>query len=760
MDRPPASKRPRLSMACNICRQRKVKCDAEYPKCRNCRVRNQVCITTDPQRPGCSGVREWLEAPENQPQNPTAEQDSPITRPGRTQCAVQITENTRKHPHADSQTGIVNEDLSVRQQFDTSVNTEQGTNRTKILGGSSSQCLAKSLDLYFKAARMKPVSGFFRYGMRHAEELDLALGLLISDLPEPDKRERHFSLYRSRIHALYPIFDLDALHSNIQQLGSVANIKELGREDIPSLVSVYLVMSIGVDEATQSPTEEGRRYLHAAASLLAHVITIPYLPAVQALLLFTIAYRGHNKEGLAWQMLGMAIRIAYTLGLHRSTSANRPLPGEQYLHTRVWAACCCFEKMMHLESGRPTLISDDLMAVPNTLTTEYRFLQWHLGLAGYQGNISEHLYKYPAGRRSVQQILLDTASLDRDLLSWANQIPAELRPGNDITCSADDFHIIAFLSIEYHATMIALHRAALVAPKAKIEEEVMKHIPDDPSRFRLADGESVCVNSGRAIAKLSIELVERGANSCIIPAGLSILACITLAIYLMKHPGSRLQAMDLQLLKACLEHSGTQMERCNNDPRFIQGLAVIYEQTHARLEAYAASKTGINQQPNLKSPLRLGDGFTATSSTVGIDDRKRQSYSQLPNHLPTPSSYESTTPVPALQGLREVGRHVNATNHVAITSTDRDSSFTHQNSLTNSSNRLPQQISSDRLGFISDDPGAMELAGRTEDFLEGFTNTGDMTNDLDQMFPFEGFNVEDLWNWMLVFDSPKTTESA
>lgn len=747
-------------MACNVCRQRKVKCDAEYPKCRNCRVRNQVCITTDPQRPGCSGVREWLDVPENQSQNPTAEQDGPIARPGRCQDAVPISGNTQKHPHADSQTGTVNEDSSVRQQFDTSVNTEQGTNRTKILGGSSSQCLAKSLDLYFKAARMKPISGFFRHGMRHAEELDLALGLLLPDLPEPDKREQYFSLYRHRIHALYPIFDLDVLHSNIQQLASVSNLKQLGREDILSLASVYLVMSIGVDEAAQSPTEEGRRYLHAATSLLAHIIAIPYLTAVQALLLFTIAYRGHDKEGLAWQMLGMAIRIAYTLGLHRPTPTYRSLSGEQDLHARVWAACCCFEKMMHLESGRPTLISNDLLAAPNTLTTEYRSLQWHLGLAGYQSNISEHLYKYPPGRRSVQQILLDTARLDRDLLSWANQIPAELRPGNDITCSVDDFHIIAFLSIEYHATMIALHRAALVAPKAKIEEEVMKHIPDDPSRFRLADGESVCVNSGRAIAKLSIELVERGANSCIIPAGLSILACIALAVYLMKHPGSRLQAMDLELLKACLEFSGTQMERCNNDPRFIQGLAVIYEQTHARLEAYAASKTRNNPQPGLKSPLRLGNGLTATSSTVGVNDRKRQSYSQLPNHLPTPSSYESTTPVAASQSLREVGRHINGDNHVAFMGAGRDPSFTHQPSLTNSSNRLPQDISSDRLGFISDDPGDMQLAGRTEDFPEGFPNTGDMTNDLDQMFPFEGFNVEDLWNWMLVFDSPKTTESA
>jgi hypothetical protein len=105
--------------------------------------------------------------------------------------------------------------------------------------------------------------------------------------------------------------------------------------------------------------------------------------------------------------------------------------------------------------------------------------------------------------------------------------------------------------------MIALRRAALVAPEAKMEKEVMKHCAEDPSRFQLANGESVCVNSARAIAKLSIELQDRGTDSCLILASTAVLACIALAIYLMKHPTSRLRAIDIQLLKASLAYSST-----------------------------------------------------------------------------------------------------------------------------------------------------------------------------------------------------------
>lgn len=42
----------RLSLACNLCRKRKVRCDARLPKCGNCTVRNETCETTDLRKSG------------------------------------------------------------------------------------------------------------------------------------------------------------------------------------------------------------------------------------------------------------------------------------------------------------------------------------------------------------------------------------------------------------------------------------------------------------------------------------------------------------------------------------------------------------------------------------------------------------------------------------------------------------------------------------------------------------------------------------
>lgn len=47
---PPSTKPIRLALACNQCRRRKVRCDAQQPRCRNCCTRGDVCETSDPRK--------------------------------------------------------------------------------------------------------------------------------------------------------------------------------------------------------------------------------------------------------------------------------------------------------------------------------------------------------------------------------------------------------------------------------------------------------------------------------------------------------------------------------------------------------------------------------------------------------------------------------------------------------------------------------------------------------------------------------------
>ncbi len=215
----------------------------------------------------------------------------------------------------------------AQQPFEMTFNTDATTDRIKMMGGSSSQCLMKSFDVYLESARITPLITNFRHGMRYVEEMEIPLLSSLPALPESGHRKVYVQRFFDRIQPIYPLFDVDQMKTTIEQLASIPEFHSLPHEQVPLLVSAYLIVSIGADEEAQRLTEDGSKYLIAAAGLLGNVILIPYFPAIQTLFLFTLAYRGRNKDGIGWQTLGMAIRTAYTLGLHRHSVK---LPSDQH----------------------------------------------------------------------------------------------------------------------------------------------------------------------------------------------------------------------------------------------------------------------------------------------------------------------------------------------------------------------------------------------------------------------------------------------
>jgi hypothetical protein len=348
-------------------------------------------------------------------------------------------------------------------------------------------------------------------------------------------------------------------------------------------------------------------------------------------------------------------------------------------------------------------VDRDHMMGPDQRPPGHDFLQWSMELAKFQGQISQHIYGHRPGTRSAKQLLLDTAKLDSLLLRWANEVPIEFRPGADLFCSIEYFHIAAQLSIQYYQALIALHRAALIAPLASFEAEVSEHCANDPARFRLKKGESICVNSARSIARLTIELADRKIHSRILSVGPPLLACVVLAIYLVK-TSSRLQAADLELLKACAELTSEQCLNSDMDPRFAEGPVAIYKQVLAHFDGASpknASKSNTNEK-----------GQNATPTVPGPP--QSSPFESRTNVLP----YQQTPP-----------RH-------ARESDVRPSS---QTPTLDMSAPFPAPFPHANASF--DKP--FNAMGTVPD--------GDQVSDPE--VPFTGLGVEDLWNWMLDMDS-------
>lgn len=619
---------------------------------------------------------------------------------------------------------ITQDTSPVHQPHDMLFNRDHSSNRMKMMGASSWACLTQTLNLYLRRGGLQPVSQYLDHGMQHAEEFHLPLILTLPALPAAEPRKRYIDIYFDRIHRLWPLFDIDATKAKINQFASMSNLESVQQDQVPLLVAAYLILSLGADEEAQNLTRDGDVYLQAASALIGHTLFMAYLPTVQSLLLLTIAFRGRNKDGLAWQTVGMAIRVAQSIGLHRF-SVVRPSQdhgvtrkAEQLFHARIWGIACCLDKIMSIESGRPSPIGSvdkDQMMGSEQIPPGLNYLEWNMGIAEFQASISDHIYSHNVGSRTSRQLLLDTARLDKALLDWPNQLPVEYHPSNELFCPDEDFHIAAHLSIQYHQTMIALHRAALIAPTTQFEAEVTRQCPDEPSRFRLKGGELICVKSARSIARLMIELADKRTESRIITAGPATLACIVLAIYIAKNPAVRMQAADLELLKACASHVREQYLKSGQNEVFAQSVVVIYEEVRKYVTVMRGLPPGTDVLPQA--------GIPSTTSSSNADPTNGI------EAIAHNNDFAKSRPQPV-------------NNNVGASGWSNP-----QQSISTPVSGVPMPLAAAA--------ASQTQAFRVQDDNSFWTNNDNNQGDLigSQPLPFDDYNVEELWNWMLLIDS-------
>lgn len=339
------------------------------------------------------------------------------------------------------------EDMQISGGTDLTILTDNSLERLQMMGSSSSlYILVQWLDLFFaQRPDWSQIFPQFRHGMAYTVEMPLPFPVSLPPLPPTDQREEYISIFFSRIQPIFPILDPDTFQSSITALAlkmesSSANLNPV---DYPSLACAYAVFSISADEKSQCITEDGTRYLEAAYFLHAHLFAIPYVTSVQALLLLTIVLRGRNKDGASWSTLGQAIRIAQSIGLHRYISRpvkdiraknagnTAPSAKQQNLHSRIWWTAYCLERIMELETGRPSAIQDsECDQILPTYAQEngsFDYFGALIGLAKLQTQISDRLYRRKSVKRRTEQLLHDTGMLDRALLDWAEKLPQGMR---------------------------------------------------------------------------------------------------------------------------------------------------------------------------------------------------------------------------------------------------------------------------------------------------------------------------------------------
>ncbi|KAM5364988.1 hypothetical protein ACJZ2D_011248 [Fusarium nematophilum] len=641
LPRPPRSKRGRLSLACTQCRKRKVRCDATTPKCRNCVLRGDSCETFDPRRPNGPAVRRWpgKDGPSggtrSTPRHRSlSHHSSPHSVPStQLEPSVALSQSVPKERHPSwierayhqSQATPDGGDGQTNDSPDVVMNTDDTSHRFKYMGPSSLQCLVRFIDLCFESKGLGPIGSHFRWGMSFSEEYALPLLLSLPNLPEMSAMEPCINTFFGRTHSMIPVLDRQSFISDVLRFSELQEAHEGGLQcaitstDVPALVAMYSVLTIGIDDGDDVAPSLAAAYLDAAYSLVSHLISFPYIGSVQALLLLVIALRGRGKEGQSWHLLGQATRIAHSLGLHRQVWASSPdhsSPAQptRALHSRLWWVCYSLDKLMELETGRPSAMAefDCDQPLPDGKTSDLSpyFMRW-VSLSQIVSQISENVYRRKAS--SSLGLLSEIARLDQALLDWLDNSSEESRQRrksiSDGGCTGAEPLFEHFLSVQYYQAQITLLRASLIFPEASFAIEIKKRETQLKNPSRLLQYQNICVEGARSIITQTAEFADRGLHFILLTATPPLLAAVTLALHTLKKPHKRMGRSDGELVRTATDYVADFFQRIGQHEEFIRGILEL-----AKRMNHVLSGEGSLEQGSRTSTGEVQDVITVQST--------------------------------------------------------------------------------------------------------------------------------------------------
>lgn len=368
------------------------------------------------------------------------------------------------------------------------------------------------------------------------------------------------------------------------------------------------MVSLGSDEASGALTEAGNNYLAAAYGLYAHLIGLPHLSSAQALVLIALALQSRGKEGQSCQVLGSAVKISHSIGIHRhiSSRAKTHEPSrKRELHARIWWTCYAIERLYELETTRPSSIPhgehdpfqpDQMLSAASQ--TELKYFVYWVSLTTIFEHISELLYRRKRSPEGSLQLLQNIGMLDQALRDWKNSLPEDIRPDCDFYCDEDDRPFATFLALHYHQALITLHRASLVLPRDQFLEEIETHASDLPHHQRLRNGAALCSASACATIKLNANINGR-LQTPLYTLTQILHGCIVLGLSILRQPHSRTVRSDLELLVTGTQLAEGEYRRLGQHPLFIEACSTLRRSIVAYVEQHEQSREmqGGSQQP-------------------------------------------------------------------------------------------------------------------------------------------------------------------
>lgn len=430
--------------ACKKCRQRRVKCDKQFPKCGNCLRKGDECVSVDPGTGEVIG-RSYVYELEKQVEQLKAEIKELKRNGGERNGSIEenpvemaYQSNTSKQNGSTNDNSISYKVLMMKDSDITRLKQSQTSELPKI--SFVEECIVFYFQVsnpqlpilnreYFLEHYFKPLYGEVSPGLR-AQLTDSSLNKSFVSRPSPGHvNEPHKCLFF--IHIIIAI-----LSSILQQKYSL------------SVSSYHQQQSLKYAEYIWNEMYEEENETNK-------------LEIIQSLLLLSTYSIMRPSNPGAWYLIGNSVRLMYDLNLHEDPELVTSDPYLQDMKRRIFWSCYTLDRQVSIYFQKPNAINDDhrvqFPSVFDDLLIYHREPTSPSVLPDNNKLITHHYIKLRILQSQVHDLPADLTirePFERRLYDWYK---------GATTLTADDFNT-AIMEFNYHYSLALLYKFLLFKP--------------------------------------------------------------------------------------------------------------------------------------------------------------------------------------------------------------------------------------------------------------------------------------------------------
>ncbi|RHZ65407.1 hypothetical protein CDV55_104464 [Aspergillus turcosus] len=209
------------------------------------------------------------------------------------------------------------------------------------------------------------------------------------------------------------------------------------RESCLVYCQVLLVIAYGlmysVNQWSGDDGPPGFKYFKHALRFLPDIHEEGSIFFVEVLCYVAYYMQNLNRRDAAFLYIGLALRMAISLGLHQEVSHPDVSDADRYRRRRAWWSVYSLDRLLSVKSGNPITIQDEdigtMWPIPEGGSTAVPWpsvvLTHYTQLSRILGRIGEEIYRKKP--RSGSNLLASVQSITNDLSDWLRKVPDRLR---------------------------------------------------------------------------------------------------------------------------------------------------------------------------------------------------------------------------------------------------------------------------------------------------------------------------------------------